>query len=57
MIYESEVFDEYLDVNEYIKLREITLKIREIQGKSEQLSQQVEYLERKIYNYSQLYSV
>lgn len=38
MIYESETFDQYLSVSEYIKLRDISQRIREILGDSEILA-------------------
>ena len=55
-IYESESFDEYLDFPEYIVLKGITERLIELQGTSKELENQVGYIERKVYNYSQLYA-
>ena len=52
-IYESDAFDEHLDFNEYIVLRDISRRLNQLRGgKDEGLANQMAYLERRIYNYS-----
>ena len=52
-IYESEDFDEHLDFNEYIVLRDISRRLNQLRGgQDEELVNQMAYLERRIYNYS-----
>jgi hypothetical protein len=56
-IYESETFDEHLDFQEYIVLRNISERLLQLKGgQSDELQGQMDYLERKIYNYSSLYA-
>eukprot|EP00347_Sterkiella_histriomuscorum_P004189 403361408 len=56
-IYENDKFNEQLDVNEFVVLRDITYELKRILGENHLLDQQVEYLERKIYNYTKLYTI
>lgn len=52
-IYESETFDEHLDFNEYIVLRDISRRLNQLRGGNDEgLANQMAYLERRIYNYS-----
>jgi hypothetical protein len=58
-VYENEKFDEFLDYPEYVVLKEITERLIEIKKKhsvTTDLELMVNYLERKIYNYSKLYA-
>jgi hypothetical protein len=51
-IYEDEKFDEHLSFGEYLLLRDITERLIVIRGDSDQsLQLQINYLERKVFNY------
>ena len=55
-VFDDESFDEHLDVNEYIILAEIARKLSNHYTDQWEGPALIEYLERKIVNYSQLYS-